>query len=262
MEENNLTMDSTTKNNILPINKLLKIILPLATVLLIWELLYLAINNSYIVPSIPITILKALNMMLDKSFYKAIFIAFSRVIFGLFFGIASGCVLAVLCHYSSIATAIISPLLSIMKATPIACIIVLLWISMTDTQLTVFVVVMMVTPIVWQNVYDAFSSMDKDLNEVSEIFEFSLSKQIRFLIIPTLIKSLIPVIITSIGLAWKSGIAAEIMTNSNIGRLIYNFKNITYDTESVYAWTIMIVSFSIILEKTTSLILRRLKYDS
>ena len=86
--------------------------------------------------------------------------------------------------------------------------------------------------------------------------------KIRFLIFPSMLKYLIPSVITSIGLAWKSGIAAEIMTNSNIGRLIYNYKNITYDTESIFAWTVMIVLFSILLEKATAKLLGRFSYDS
>lgn len=200
-------------------------------------------------------------MLFDASFYKAIFTAFVRVLAGLIIGILSAVMLAIACHYSSICTAIVAPLLSIMKATPIACIIVLLWINMNYTQITVFVVVLMVIPIVWQNVYDGLANIDEELIEVSEIFEFNFSKKLRFLVFPTLVKYLIPSVITSIGLAWKSGIAAEIMTNSNIGRLIYNYKNITFDTASIFAWTIMIVSFSIILEKSTAYAIGRLRHE-
>ena len=201
-------------------------------------------------------------MLTEAGFYKAIFTAFIRVLCGLTLGVFSGVVLAMLCHYSSVATAIISPILSIMKATPIACIIVLLWISMSYTQITIFVVLLMVLPIVWQNIYDGLKNMSAELIEVGEIFEFSFIKRLRFLILPSAVKYLIPSVITSIGLAWKSGIAAEIMTNSNIGRLIYNYKNITYDTEAIFAWTVMIVLFSIALEKITSVILGRFRNES
>ena len=255
-------MDSTSKNKpTLPLNNVLKFILPLFSIFLIWEILYLIARNSYIVPSISNVFLRIFEMLGEVSFYKAIFTAFVRVLAGLITGILSAVILAIACHYSSICTSIVAPLLSVMKATPIACIIVLLWINMNYTQLTIFVVVLMVIPIVWQNVYDGLSSMDKDLIEVSEIFEFNFQKKLRFLIFPTLVKYLVPSIITSIGLAWKSGIAAEIMTNSNIGRLIYNYKNITFDTASIFAWTIIIVSFSIILEKSTAYLLGRLSNE-
>ena len=256
-------MASISRNkSTLPLNNILKIVLPLFTVLLIWEILYLCAGNSYVVPSISNVFLRIIAMLGEGSFYKATFTAFARVLAGLITGILSAVILAVACHYSSICTSIIAPLLSIMKATPIACIIVLLWINMNYTQLTIFVVVLMVIPIVWQNVYDGLSNIDQELIEVSEIFEFNFQKKFRFIILPTLVNYLIPSVITSIGLAWKSGIAAEIMTNSNIGRLIYNYKNITFDTESIFAWTIMIVSFSIVLEKSTAYVIGRLRNES
>ena len=255
-------MDSTSKNkSTLPLNNILKFILPLFSILLIWEILYLCTRNSYIVPSISNVLLRIVEMLGEGSFYKAIFTAFIRVLAGLISGILLAVVLAIACHYSSVCTSIVAPLLSIMKATPIACIIVLLWINMNYTQLTIFVVVLMVIPIVWQNVYDGLANIDKELIEVSEIFEFNFSKKLRFIIFPTLVKYLIPSVITSIGLAWKSGIAAEIMTNSNIGRLIYNYKNISFDTSSIFAWTIMIVSFSIILEKSTAYVIGRFRNE-
>jgi len=64
-----------------------------------------------------------------------------------------------------------------------------------------------------------------------------------------------------VGLAWKAEIAAEIMTNSNIGRLIYDYKTVSYDTASIFAWTVIIVSLSIIFEKVTKCFLGRLIND-
>ena len=191
-----------------------------------------------------------------------IFTSILRVVLGLFLGIILGTSLAALSHYSSTANAILTPIMSIIKATPVACIIVLLWIKMTYSELTVFVVLLMVMPIIWQNAVNAYQSIDNDLLEVALVFEFTAFKKFRLLILPALLKYLIPAIITSIGLAWKAEIAAEIMTNSNMGRLIYNYKNVTYDTASIFAWTILIVTFSIIFEKSAKYVLGRFINES
>jgi NitT/TauT family transport system permease protein len=148
-----------------------------------------------------------------------------------------------------------------MKATPVACIIVLLWIRMSYTEIAVFVVVLMILPIVWQNVYDGYKSIDKNLIEVSNVFELSKLQRFKILIMPSILSYLLPAIITSVGLAWKAEIAAEIMTNSNIGRLIYDYKTVSYDTASIFAWTVIIVSLSIIFEKVTKYFLGRLIND-
>jgi NitT/TauT family transport system permease protein len=74
-----------------------------------------------------------------------------------------------------------------------------------------------------------------------------------------LIKYLIPGIITSAGLAWKSGIAAEIIayTSDSIGREIYNAKAFL-ESERMLAWTMVVIILSLIFEATLSFIGRRL----
>ena len=145
-----------------------------------------------------------------------------------------------------------------MKATPVACIIVLLWLNMNYTEIAIFVVVLMVAPIVWQNVYDGYKTIDKSMSEVADVFQFSKLQRFKILIIPSVLSYLLPAIVTSVGLAWKAEIAAEIMTANNIGKLIYDFKNISWDFTPIFAWTVIIVVLSILLEKTTKYFLGRL----
>ena len=252
-------MNSTTKNkSTLLLNKFLKIILPIFFVLLLWELLSLIVDNEFFLPGIKTTFLALINIVKSTGFIKTVLISLLRVIAGILIGAIFGILLATVCHYFSIVNILLAPIISIMKATPVACIIVLLWISMNNTELAVFVVIMMVMPIVWQNVIDGYRAIDEDLIEVSEIFEFSFKKKLTVLVFPTLINYLIPAVITSIGLAWKAEVAAEIMTNSNMGRLIYDFKTVSYDTASIFAWTVIIVTLSILFEKTAKHLLRRL----
>ena len=247
------------KNNLtLPCNKALKVLFSSIVILVAWELIALIVNDSYFMPDVIETFKALVNILSSGSFLKVIFTAFYRVFSGLVIGIISGVVLATLCFKFDILNTILSPIVSIMKATPVACIIVLLWIRLNYTEIAIFVVVLMVLPIVWQNVFDGYKSIDTSLVEVAEIFELSYLKKLKVLIIPSILSYLLPAIITSVGLAWKAEIAAEIMTNSNIGKLIYNFKTVSYDTASIFAWTVIIVVFSIIFEGITKCFLGRL----
>ena len=260
MEESFRVKTSTTSSkSILLLNKFLKIVFATIVLLLIWDIAALAVNNSYFLPNVHQTLRAALRIILEKGFLNIVLTSILRVVLGLSIGIIAGIILATICHYSRIADALLSPIISIMKATPVACIIVLLWISMNYTQLTLFVVVTMVMPIIWQNVLEGYKHVDKDLSEVALVFEFSRIKRIRFLILPMLFKYLVPAIISAIGMAWKSEVAAEIMTSSNMGRLIYDFKNVAYDTTSVFAWTVIIIVLSISFEALAKFLLRRIK---
>ena len=254
-------MNSTMKNKAdLPRYKCLKTIISVVSILAIWEILALIIGDSFFMPHVPETFKCLIKILTSDIFFKVLFTAFYRVFSGLIIGIFIGILLATLSHKFDILGALFSPIISIMKATPVACIIVLLWIRLNYTEIAIFVVVLMVAPIVWQNVYDGYKTVAKSLVEVADVFEFGKLQRLMTLIIPSVLSYLLPAIVTSIGLAWKAEIAAEIMTNSNIGRLIYDFKTVSYDTTSIFAWTVIIVTLSILFEKITKYSLGRLAY--
>ncbi|MBQ9070425.1 MAG: ABC transporter permease subunit [Clostridia bacterium] len=247
---------STIKNNLLRIAKAAAFVV---ICLGLWEILATAIGNSYFMPHVAETF-SALGMLIvTRSFLKLIFISLLRVAAGLASGIVFGVILATVCHVLPITNSFISPLISIMKATPIATIILILWFTLSDASLAIFVVFLMITPIVWQNVYDGYKSISTEMREVCDVFQFGFVKRLKLLVFPTVVRYLIPAVITSIGLAWKAEIAAEIMTYSNIGRNIQDFKSLHYDTASVFAWALVIIVLSLILENVTKYFLRRIK---
>lgn len=231
----------------------LKVILPVLFWFSVWEILSLVIGNDYFLPSVPLTLSALWSLLKTGSFYAIIFMTLLRVIGGLIVGIALGVVLASLCHRFEIAGIIVTPMMSVVKSTPVATFIIVLWVLFTRyfsaSLLAVFIAVLMVTPIVWQNTLDAYRSIDKNLTEVSEVFRLSYKKRMRLLVLPALVKYIFPAIITSTGLAWKSEIAAEIIAYSknSLGQLINTAKN-HYLSEDVFAITLVIILMSILLE--------------
>ena len=243
---------------VLPHIKPVIFILSIFSFLALWDLYAHLTDNNFLMPSVKETAVSLYEILISGSFLSFVSVAFSRVITGLIYGIVIGIILAAICYKLDILKTAISPLISIMKATPVACIIVLLWIRFNYTEIAILVVFLMVTPIVWQNVYDGLNSIDGNMLEVTYVFELTTWNKIRALYLPTVLKYLLPAVITSIGMAWKAEIAAEIMTYSNIGELIRDFKTVTFDTAAVFAWTIIIIAFSMIFETGTKLLLRRL----
>lgn len=243
-------------------NKVLKtvarILVPLLFWVFIWDLFSALVNNSYFLPSVLETFSALLVIVRSKYFLKVVFYTLLRVVFGLFLGCILGIILAFLSNTFASVKALITPLMSIIKSTPVATFIIILWVMMSGDSLAVFIAVLMVMPIIWQNTINGFNSIDRELVEVCHVYEFSFSKKMRILVFPSLKKFLIPAIITSIGLAWKSEIAAEIIsyTKNSIGQYI-NDSKYNFDTSSVFAWTVIIIIMSISLEKITKYFLGR-----
>lgn len=238
---------------------LLKLAIGIVFCLAIWELIAIKVDNTYFMPRVKETFSALAVLVKTSGFWKYVFTSLFRVTLGLIAGIFFGIILATLCHVIPLSKPFVSPLIIIMKATPIAAIILILWFTLSNAELAIFVVFLMVTPIVWQNVYDGYNSISKEMREVCDIFEVSRAKKFKILILPAIIKYLVPAIITSVGLAWKAEIAAEIMTYSNIGQSIDDFKTLHLDTPSVFAWAVVIIAFSLVLELIIKSLLRRVK---
>jgi NitT/TauT family transport system permease protein len=173
-------------------------------------------------------------------------------------GIVLGIAVAILCHRFSLVKTILSPIISVIRSTPVASFIVLLWVMLDGNMLTITVAFLMVMPIVWQNTLDGFASIPKELVEVAQVYELSLKRRYEILVFPVLSRYIFPAIITSVGLAWKSEVAAEIIayTKDSIGMHINDAKSLLL-TESVFAWTIVIIVTSICLEMLLKKLLGR-----
>lgn len=226
----------------------------------VWWIISLLVNDSYLLPSPKDTTIALIELFSQKFFYTVVFLSLIRVLAGLIFGIVAGTLLAFCCNKLLILRSLVTPIISILKAMPVATFILLLWITLRGSALTVFIGFIMVMPIIFQNVLAGLDSIDKELIEVTRVFKFTLSKKLKILVFPSLRSYLFPAIITSVGLAFKSQIAAEIIayTKNSIGQYIYD-ANYGLNTDVVFAWAVVIVSFSITLEAACRLLLRRLK---
>ena len=235
-----------------------RVIAVTALCLIIWEIFAIIRNNEFVLPRVLTTLKSLVEIVTSKSFLRIVFTTIFRVLAGLISGVVSGILLATVCYFVPMINTFVSPVLSIIKATPVASFIVLLWLSLSGNSLPILIAFLMVLPIVWQNVLDAYNSLPIAMLEVTEIYDVSLGKRIRYLYFPHLFSFLAPAFITSIGLAWKSEIATEIIayTANSIGQQINNHKQFA-ETSFVFAWTIIIVLFSVLLESGTKYLLRR-----
>ncbi len=226
----------------------------------LWYLFALIVDNLFLLPTPRSTLLALFRLMKKSNFYKAVLHSLLRVITGVALGAVFGVAFAFLAYKILPIRRLFSPLVSIIKATPVVTFITLLWITMSGNALTVFIAFLMVAPIIWQNLIDGFDAIPKELSEVCDVFEFSRAKRMKLLAFPILMNYFFPALITSIGLAWKAEIATEIITytKNSIGQNISDARYFLL-TDEVFAWVVVIIVFSIILEVLTKKILGRFK---
>ncbi len=238
----------------------LKIALSVLLWIALWELAAFVIDKTYIFPGAIETVKTLSALIFTSKFWISVSLSVLRILLGLVLGIAIGLLLATLTVRFRIISSFLSVAMTVVRCTPIAAVIMLLWAIIGSRSLPVAIAVLMVAPIIWQNVTDGYNDIDKRLDEVALIFGFSPMKRLRLIVIPTVMRYLLPAVLTSVGLAWKSGISAEIIayTKNSVGKEIYNAKYYLEGAE-LMSWTVTVILISLAFELIVKMLARRVK---
>ena len=174
--------------------------------------------------------------------------------------LAAGSLLAVLTVRFRAADVLLSPLLKIVRAAPVASFIILALVWIRTNTLPAFIAFLMVVPVVWGNVEKGIRETDAGLLEMAKVYRLGWWKTLVRVRIPSVMPYFLAAATTGLGFAWKSGIAAEVICRPamSIGRQLQDAK-VYLETPEVFAWTAVVVALSMVLEKGLLLAVRRLK---
>ena len=241
----------------------LKVLLRAAVAIVFWLAVWMLISwraGSELLFPDPIAVLKALfELSLEADFWLTTLFSLLRVIIAILISLILGTLLAVATEKFRVLNYILSPMIGVIKSTPVASFIILalLWIS-RDT-LPVFITALIVVPIVWSNVSEGIRSVDKDLVQVTQVYNFTAKQKILRLYVPSIAPFFMAACKSSLGMAWKAGISAEVLSTPEraIGTELY-FSKTYLETPSLFAWTAVIIILSILIEKLFVLGLEKL----
>lgn len=216
--------------------------------------------NERILLVSPLQVCKRLfQLVREKDFYKTVFFSLKRIGTGFAFGFILGTVLGIVAGRHKILKTLLMPYMMTIKSVPVASFIVIALIWIASSRLPSFISLLIVLPIVYSNVLTGIQDVDEKLLQVSNIYNFSLKKRLIYIHLPQLKPYILSACSVSIGLAWKSGVAAEVIAiaDGSIGEMLYNAK-VYFDTADLFAWTVVIVLLSVAFEKLITLCLKSL----
>lgn len=241
-------------------------LLPLAFWLLVWQgvVWYLEVvrgmRTEFILPA-PLTVLTTLwGLAREGTFWLTALATLGRIFAGLAGGVAVGTLLAVLTQAFSWADCLFSPAVRVIRATPVASFILLIILWAPTGQVPAIVAALMVLPVVWGNVSRGIAQTDPLLLEAGRAYRFSRWKTVRLIYIPSVLPYFASACHTSLGLAWKAGVAAEVLCVPKlaIGTQVY-FSKIYLETPDLFAWTLVVIVLSFLLEQGLGALLRKLE---
>lgn len=223
----------------------------------LWVIAAAKTGQELLLPS-PLRVLETfLSLCSQWEFWLTVLITLGRIFAGTVIGITIGTAFAVLTCGSSIFNTLLSPMIRIVRATPIASFIILVRLWIDKVRITSFISALTVIPIVWGALVTGIEQTDRRLLEMGRAYGFSRWKKVRLIYIPSVLPSWSSACATAMGMAWKSGIAAEVLCQpkNSIGLQLYNSK-IYLETPALFAWTATVIIMSFLLEKGFTALIR------
>lgn len=227
--------------------------------LCVWQLLALWVGNGLLLPSPVAVVVRLGQLALTASFWKVTALSLLRVVLGSVLAVVLGVLLAVICCRWKLADTLFAPMVTVIKSTPVASFIVLLLLWLGRDLLPVVIVVLMALPVIWGNVCAGIRNTDPLLLRTAKVFGFSRGRTLRRVYIPSVMPHFLSGCRTALGLGWKAGIAAEVLTVPalSIGKLLMEAKQY-WEVTDLFAWTLVVILCSLIIEKVLMAAIGRL----
>ncbi len=228
--------------------------------ILVWQVASMWLGQEILLAS-PVRVLATLwEFVGQPAFWGAVGFSFVRIAGGFLLAWTMGIFLAVVAARHQSVRILLTPLTAAVKATPVASFIILALVWIPSKNLSVFISFLMVLPIVYINCLQGILGVDAGLLEMARVFRVSPRRRLLYIYLPDVMPYLISAASVSLGLCWKSGVAAEVigLPTGSIGESLYEAK-VFMLTGELFAWTVVIILISVAFEKLILALLRALQ---
>lgn len=216
----------------------------------VWQVTAMCVDNSLLVVT-PMQALQSLATLVGQAeFWRSALGSLWRIAAGFLLGAVMGLLLAAVSYRYRPAEESLRPFMVFCKAVPVAVFAVLLLIWWGASPLAVAVCFLVVFPNIYLNTLEGLKNADAELIEMAEVFRLPFATRFFYIYRPALKPFLLSAFQLSLGMSWKSGVAAEVIGTPvhSIGGALYLAK-IYLDTADLFAWTAVIIVLSVLFEK-------------
>ncbi|MGN0326312.1 MAG: ATP-binding cassette domain-containing protein [Lachnospiraceae bacterium] len=228
--------------------------------LLLWQLICWIVNNPIFFAG-PVEMVKELIRMAgSQNFWLSVIHSLVRITGGFCIAFLAACFLAAVSYRFPRMEEWLKPFISFVKTVPVASVVVLLLIWFGAEYLSVYVTFMVVFPNIYTNVLTGLKHVDKELLEMADVFGLSARNRRNYIYRPAVMPYLLSGTKISVGMSFKSGVAAEVigLPLASIGEGLY-FAKIYLNTAGVFAWTAVIILISSLVELLVVALLKKVQ---
>ena len=225
--------------------------------LAVWVLVAGLVAQPLILPGPSAVVVALLRLLCDAGTWAILAGSGARILGGLALAAVCGGLLAGISSRSRAFARLVAPALSFVKATPVACVVVLLLIWLGSARVSIAAVFLMALPGVYFSLAEGLTQVDQPLEQM---FRLHGVRGWRLFCAHTW-REVLPFVLSCaravIGMSWKAGVAAELigMATGTVGERIYQAK-LLIETADLLAWTVLVVAVSWACERVLVWLLR------
>ena len=224
----------------------------------VWQLAAVAVDQEILLVSPGGALARLGELIPTADFWGTVWYSLARIAGGFLAASVVGVLGAAAAATSRVVDALVTPMLAAVRSTPVVSFIILVLMWASSGQLAFVISFLMVLPITYTNVLEGIRHRDRSLLEVATVFRVPLIRRLPAIDFPAVLPFFIASCKIGVGLAWKSGIAAEVigLAEGSIGEQLYQAK-ILLSSADLFAWTAVIIALSFGFEKLVLALLRR-----
>ncbi len=216
----------------------------------LWQLAAYLVGNRILLVG-PLETLGALGQRIFLgSFWLTVGSSLLRIGAGFTAGLLLGLLLAAVVSRFALLEELLAPVMALLKAVPVASFVVLFLIWWRSGVLATAVSFCIVLPNIYVNTLEGIRRVDRRLLEMADVLEIPAWNRFFYIYRPALKPYLDNAVRISVGMSWKSGVAAEVIgiPALSVGEQLYLSK-IYLDTAGVLAWTAVTILASVLCER-------------
>ena len=225
--------------------------------LLLWQGISMLVGMEMLLAS-PLTVLKRLfTLVAEKDFLSTVFFSLARITIGFAAALLLGLFLALMAGKFKILEKLLWPYVITVKTVPVASFIILCLIWFSYDELTVLISFLIAFPVIYSNVLQGIKSTDGGMLEMARLYRMNRGRKLLYIYLPSVKPFLLSACGISVGMAWKAGVAAEVIgvVGNSIGERLYESK-IYFQNADLLSWTIVIILLSVALEKLVQALIK------
>lgn len=218
-------------------------------ILFIWYTTSIIVDNGLILPKVAEVIKSLTNLLSNSNTYLVIITTLFRVIITILISFIITILFLIMAIKSRKLYMMIKPLMTLIKSTPIASIIIIILVVVGHEFSPIYITSLVVIPLMYEAMYNGIMAIDKGIiDEVKSSYNINL-KVIFLVYIPLIMPFILTSLLQSFGLGLKVMIMAEFICQPQVGiGRVMLFEKQYLELANIFAWTALVIIIVFIFE--------------